>query len=273
MFSNVRRIYKYSCFDALKSLFSVLGETICFPFFKPTVEELSSTQSSLKFLKVKDLKFYFPNLFSYKQLPKIYWEIFVEKIYEHKHCKINAHEWVIDVGACEGFFTFYALKRNANVLIFEPEVHLFEALKRTFEDYIQNGRVQAFNLALGDKSSKNTLVLNDKNVGGSFILSEGDKRKFNDKKVSEISVITLDELYLSGKLPQISFIKADIEGFERYMLKGSVTVLKNLKPMLAICYYHKKDDFDVIMKFLEDLNVGYKFSFNHQVIFAYTKEG
>lgn len=272
MFSNIRKIYKYSRSDALKSLFSVLSEIVCFPFFKPTVKELSLDIGNFTFLKIKNFEFYFPKAFSDKQLPKIYWEIFVERIYEHKNCKINANEWVVDVGACEGFFTFYALRKGANVLMFEPEVHLFEALEKTFEDYVQNNRVLAFNLALGDKNSKSVLVLNDTNVGGSFILRDKDHLNFSNKKVSEISVVTLDELYLSGKIPQVSFIKADIEGFERYMLKGATTVLKDLRPKLAICYYHRKDDFDVIMKFLEDLNVGYKFSFNHQVIFAYTKE-
>jgi hypothetical protein len=55
----------------------------------------------------------------------------------------------------------------------------------------------------------------------------------------------------------VDFIKADIEGFEREMLKGATNVLKKFAPKLAICTYHLHDDPEVLEKIIKEANPDY----------------
>ena len=69
----------------------------------------------------------------------------------------------------------------------------------------------------------------------------------------------------------INFIKADIEGAEMSMLRGATRIIKKHSPTIAICLYHKKDDFWEIPSFIHSLNPKYKFWFRCEaepVLFA-----
>jgi FkbM family methyltransferase len=55
----------------------------------------------------------------------------------------------VDAGACEGFFSLYALERGAQVLAFEPVPEIARALEKTLEEYIEAGRARVFALGLG----------------------------------------------------------------------------------------------------------------------------
>jgi hypothetical protein len=73
----------------------------------------------------------------------------------------------------------------------------------------------------------------------------------------KISVTTLDKFVEENKLERIDFIKADIEGAERDMLKGATNVLKTFAPKLAICTYHLPDDPEVLEKIIREANPDY----------------
>lgn len=271
MLSNTRRIFKMSFYDGLKSLVSILGELTLYPLLKPRFRKVQSDINFELLALGKRLKFYFPTGFSPKHLSKIYWEIFVERIYEHKKCKVMPGDWVLDAGSCEGFFIDYCLRKGANVVAFEPNKSLFEALERTFAFEVERGTVKLFQLALGDRNVEEKMKLDFESVGASKIVERGSEMSTDvqEQTLQRVSVVKLDDLYFSGKLPKLSFIKADIEGYEMNLLMGAKEVIRTLKPRLAICYYHKDRDFDDILNFLQSLNVGYSFSFNHEVIFAY----
>jgi hypothetical protein len=72
----------------------------------------------------------------------------------------------------------------------------------------------------------------------------------------KVSVITLDKFVEENPLEHVDFIKADIEGFEREMLKGATNVLKKFAPKLAICTYHLSDD-PGLEKIIKEANPNY----------------
>ena len=66
----------------------------------------------------------------------------------------------------------------------------------------------------------------------------------------EVDCDSLDNL-LKGE--EIDFIKMDIEGAEEMALLGGKDILKNSKPILAICIYHKPEDFFNIPLMIEEM--------------------
>jgi L-asparaginase/Glu-tRNA(Gln) amidotransferase subunit D len=73
----------------------------------------------------------------------------------------------------------------------------------------------------------------------------------------KISVTSLDKFVEDNHLTIIDFIKADIEGVERDMLKGATNVLQKFEPKLAICTYHLKDDPEVLENIIKTANPNY----------------
>lgn len=59
----------------------------------------------------------------------------------------------------------------------------------------------------------------------------------NGKLMGEI--IPLDEMFCEK---QVTFLKMDIEGSEQEALSGAVSLIRNKKPICAICIYHSIQD-------------------------------
>jgi hypothetical protein len=85
-----------------------------------------------------------------------------------------------------------------------------------------------------------------------------DKVKpYATQEVEKVSITTIDKFVEENKLERVDFIKSDIEGAERDMLRGASNVLKTFAPKLAICTYHLPDDPDVLEKIIKDANPAY----------------
>jgi hypothetical protein len=64
----------------------------------------------------------------------------------------------------------------------------------------------------------------------------------------------------------MDFIKMDIEGAELAALKGAEHTLRCFKPELAICVYHRLEDFFDVTDYLASLQLGYRFFLRHFTI-------
>ena len=84
----------------------------------------------------------------------------------------------------------------------------------------------------------------------------------------EIVLNSIDNFVESNKISRVDFIKADIEGFERYMLKGATKTLKRFAPKLAICTYHLPDDPEVLKKIILEANSNYHIIQKQKKLFA-----
>ena len=110
---------------------------------------------------------------------------------------------------------------------------------------IKNYRnVETFNCGVWNK--KDTVYFLPSDYDGSAISTNG---------TTFVEVDTIDNIV---KNFPISLIKMDIEGAELNALKGAINTIKNFKPALAICVYHKKDDLITIPQFIKNLNSDYK---------------
>jgi hypothetical protein len=54
--------------------------------------------------------------------------------------------------------------------------------------------------------------------------------------------VTIDDVVRGLNIPRVDFIKTDIEGAERYALKGAAHVLSTYAPRLGVSSYHYPDD-------------------------------
>lgn len=81
-------------------------------------------------------------------------------------------------------------------------------------------------------------------------------REGNDKVV----VYALDDYFKEQK---ISFLKADIEGYEAKMLLGAKSVIHRDHPLIAVCIYHNPTDMYNVMKVLHEIEPSYKFAVRH----------
>lgn len=88
-------------------------------------------------------------------------------------------------------------------------------------------------------------------------LSSSFAAQGNEYQVVEVPVTTLDA-YLSGGKDRCTFIKMEIEGSEVAALDGArKTILKN-RPKMALSIYHRPQDLELIMDYVENLSLGYR---------------
>jgi FkbM family methyltransferase len=174
-------------------------------------------------------------------LASIHREVFDESHphhYEHGNGRIDPGTTVFDVGACEGFFTRFALDKGASfVVAVEPWSLQAAALRRTFAAEIKDGRVRIACLALGDSEGKMELRINPAQPWGAALSSA-----FGATVGERVRVATLDVLVEEiGR--GCDFLKADVEGSEVDLLDGARCTLDRFRPRLALAAYHRPTDY------------------------------
>ena len=70
-----------------------------------------------------------------------------------------------------------------------------------------------------------------------------------------VMVAPLDEI-LTGTAP--TYIKADVEGAESELLRGSAALLREHQPVLAVCLYHRPQDLWAIPQLIHSLAPSYR---------------
>lgn len=148
---------------------------------------------------------------------------------------------VIDVGAHAGQFTkiFARLAAQGRVYAFEPAsytrsiLHGMRAVKRLHN-------VTVIPAALGAAAGRLDLDIPLKRsgslgFGSSHLRAGGNRAGGSAHALSEsIEVETLDGFAYARGLRDICFVKADIEGWELHMLRGSTSVLASFRPVLML---------------------------------------
>jgi FkbM family methyltransferase len=171
---------------------------------------------------------------------------------------------VIDAGAWIGDFSAYATTRGGIVYAFDPVNEMFELLKKTSE--LNRGDIIPVHFGLGDRKYEVEILASQFNSGATSVYQNNQKDDKTSKEL--IAITTLDNFVEENNLERIDFIKADIEGAERDMLKGAVNTLKKYAPKLAICTYHLPDDQDILEKIILEANPAYTIRHLRHKLFA-----
>lgn len=161
--------------------------------------------------------------------------------------EIRHGDVVIDCGAHVGAFCRYALQRGASrVVAIEITPKTRVCLERNLAEDIENGKASI--VPLGVWSEETTLELNISEGSLSNTVVDARYAVLGRSKSTTLSVpvTTIDALVANMGLPQVDFIKMDIEGAEREALVGARETLRRSKPRLAIASYHLPDDREAI---------------------------
>ena len=123
--------------------------------------------------------------------------------------------------------------RYQEIIAFEPDRNNYKIAEQNCKE-IRNFRLYPY--ATGAKSDK--AYFNMGASSGSKIDALGNE---------EIIIESIDNI-LNGR--EATFIKMDVEGAELESLKGTRKTIVQYKPKLAICIYHKLEDFYKIPEFI-----------------------
>jgi len=175
---------------------------------------------------------------------------------------LSDDEVFVDCGAFSGDTVFEFIRRTRGRF---KAIHAFEPSQKHFNLLINNinklklhqGNITLLNEGVWSEPGLLSFFEQDLNLGSSHVST--DSNNAATESVS-IKVNTLDAVFADIKP---TLIKMDIEGSELEALKGAKDILIKHKPKLAICMYHKCEDFVDIPIFLSEVVPEYKLHVRH----------
>lgn len=167
---------------------------------------------------------------------------------------MSNQEYFVDAGSLDGrsavCFKEWSGDRFGKVYIIEPDKKNLELCIKNLQYYgIQKYEI----ISSGLWNKKTTLSFEENNNGTSKVMSQSEGN-------TKIPVDKLDDLINDGI---VTFIKMDIEGSEYNALLGSERTIREQRPKLAICVYHKPDDIILIPSTILSFNPDYKLYLRH----------
>ena len=145
---------------------------------------------------------------------------------------------IIDCGACIGdtALLFASLiNQNGSVHVFDPiNLHIKLCELQIELNPWAKEKILLNNVGVSNKKNISIEPQHIKNISPAQQIN------------STFSTLTLDEY--TKNLKKVDYIKMDIEGSELKALTGAQETIKKFKPKLAICGYHKPNDYWTIPK-------------------------
>lgn len=210
--------------------------------YEQIYQKLTDSLSKKTFLNILNFRYssdiYYLKDFTYS----------VENQYFEDFLNLQSNEVFIDAGGFEGETSLELIKYTPDyksIYIFEPDpINLLTARK----NLAKYSNVSFYPLGLF--KSKKTLF---------FESGDGSSSKISQRGNIRIDVDTLDNI-ISEK---ITFIKMDIEGAEIPAIYGAQNHIEKDHPKLAICCYHKPNDFWKIPEIILSIRDDYQIYLRH----------
>ncbi len=202
-------------------------------------------------------------------LPFCLYLFICENVYSYTYQNVNINitpgDYVLDCGGCFGDTAIYfasKAKQTGAVFTFEAHPLYLELMKYNIDmnDHIKNN-ISIIEKILYDNSGEKIDFFIDRDRSA----TECHSWNTSGDKISAVTTTIDDEVKLKN-IPKVDFIKMDIEGAELRALNGARETLSRFKPKLAICVYHKPEDYSTIPQMIRDLGLGYKFYLKHHYV-------
>lgn len=193
-------------------------------------------------------KLHWPKTFSMATLYQIVAETFDKQdwhYYQKRHTQIADGEILLDIGTAEGLFPLTVIDKCQKIYMVEPSEIFQACLKKTFAAHTD--KIEIFHTAIGNEDG--TIYFEENSLEGTVSHeSSAGKNKINIQKV--------DTLFSNNE--KITYLKADIEGFEEEMLRGAEQTIKANKPRIAITCYHTQNNPEEIISIIKGFVPEYK---------------
>lgn len=161
--------------------------------------------------------------------------------------RFGEEELIVDLGAYDGD-TIAEFSRHTKdykmIYAFEPDAKNFKKLERNTAEM---ERIKLYNLV----AWKGKEVL-------SFSSNAG-----RNSKLSKSGIQILGDSVDNVIQQKPTLIKMDIEGTESKAIEGAANTIKECKPKLYICAYHRNEDLFSLPLQIDRLSSGYKFYLRH----------
>ena len=239
-----------------KAKFNVNTKELIQFLMKPTVKEIGNQyihniDQEDSFYKVSFKSISYP-LFWTKQFPiegiyQVSAETFDKNdwhFYQKEHTEILPDEIILDIGTAEGLLPLTVIDRVKKIIMIEPSHYFCQSLQKTFASFLD--KVQIINSAVGQTQGE---VYLDESSLSSGISSKAEGHK--------VPLNTIDQLIDVEE--KITYLKADIEGFEYDMLLGAKETIQRNKPKIAITTYHQANDYQKIINLIKSYIPEYQY--------------
>lgn len=179
---------------------------------------------------------------------------FADEYFDEAFVTAEQARHFVDAGAFNGD-TLASLERHfgpvERAYLFEPEMAPYYAALKRFSD---RREVLVFNMGLdSDYSRFEYDPILSCNLAGEVT------GPIPDNITSYIQGVPLDQL-VPGK---VGLFKLDIEGMEARALLGATALIRREKPVLAVCAYHRADDFWKLIDTVDSIRPDYRIGIRH----------
>jgi len=201
---------------------------------------VSGRLKGLPYVEHKGKKLFFPRDFTEEEARETYSGlVYIEgltgegKKEKSPHCyqtaefRVEEGDVLLDVGSAEALFALDNIERVKEAYVFECAARWRKPLFATFQSYV--GKTRIIPKIVSGNTGKGMITLQD-----AIRYKEGNGDRY--------------------------FVKMDIEGGERDVIRGNVDFLCRNKVKLSCCVYHRQDDAEVIERMLTDIGFSISFS-------------
>lgn len=235
-------------------------------------KSLEDIQSVLEYLKDDTSREVFTNVFCnkiYLSKTKTPYDTFAQsgEYFENGCWELGENEYFVDGGAYIGDtledFIEKTRGKFEGAYCFEYEACNYKKLCDNISKYREaRKRIETYQCGIWDRKEEGICEFRGESDGTQIVLGENCS-----ESAQHCNLDKLDNV-LAGKT--VSILKLDIEGAEIQGLSGAAGIIRQQKPKLAICLYHRPEDMWEIPMLIKKLNPDYEMIIRHHSRQNYT---